>query len=80
MSGYTNCACRDCMEIAFDGGFCHECEEAGCEDTHGGDGECLGEHSYGRDEYVATDKSTYRPPAQPTASFFEDDEEIKVKR
>lgn len=35
-SGYTDCACRDCMEIAIgDKGayqpFCHECEAAGCE-------------------------------------------------
>lgn len=29
-SGYTPCACRDCMDIAM-GGMCLLCEEAGCE-------------------------------------------------
>lgn len=35
MSGYTDCACRDCFEIAIgvEGeAMCHACEEAGCED------------------------------------------------
>lgn len=33
MSGYTDCACRDCFEIAIgEAGeaVCHECEKAGC--------------------------------------------------
>lgn len=35
-SGYTNCACRDCFEIAVsnamsDPDLCQECSEAGCE-------------------------------------------------
>ena len=38
-SGYRDCACRDCFEIAIGtpGAMCHGCEEAGCE---GGDHEC----------------------------------------
>lgn len=35
MSGYADCQCRDCFEIAItsDDGthFCRECEEAKCE-------------------------------------------------
>ncbi len=32
-SGYVDCGCRDCFEIAigFPGDFCNECEDAGCE-------------------------------------------------
>lgn len=30
--GYTPCACGGCFEIAFDGGFCDDCEDAGCPD------------------------------------------------
>jgi len=34
-SGYTNCACRDCMNVTVssdvaDPELCSECEEAGC--------------------------------------------------
>ena len=29
-SGYSACACRDCMEVAFDGGFCNACHEGDC--------------------------------------------------
>ena len=37
-SGYTPCACRDCMEVAIGvsgEAYCHECEEAGCADYQG---------------------------------------------
>lgn len=55
MSGYCECACRDCFEIAIanDGetdALCLACEDAGCE-PH--DGECLAPHAYcsgGEDE------------------------------
>lgn len=35
-SGYTSCACRDCMEIAISNDtrrpdLCGECEDAGCD-------------------------------------------------
>lgn len=43
MSGYTDCACRDCFEISM-GGLCNACEEAGCE---GGESECEAPHAYG---------------------------------
>jgi hypothetical protein len=37
-SGYTDCACRDCFEIAItdhgEPALCNACEEAGC-DVHG---------------------------------------------
>lgn len=37
MSGYTPCACRDCMDITVSSDtskpeLCSECKEAGCED------------------------------------------------
>ena len=52
MSGYTECGCRDCMEIAISTGdepeLCHECEEAGCE--AGADSECCAPGAYGADE------------------------------
>lgn len=42
-SGYSNCACRDCFEIAISDDIahpdlCHACEEAGC--SAEGDEEC----------------------------------------
>lgn len=51
-SGYCDCACRDCFEIAIrDEGdadaMCSECEDAGCE-PH--DGECCREDAYGSDD------------------------------
>lgn len=52
MSGYCNCACRDCFEIAIasndptdDPALCHACEEAQC-DPHGNE-ECQAEGAYG---------------------------------
>lgn len=50
-NGYTNCACRDCFEIAIGkpgSALCHGCEEAGCE--AGADCECSAPHAYGGDE------------------------------
>lgn len=42
MSGYCNCACRDCFEIAISSddkpALCWECEESGC--SAEGDSEC----------------------------------------
>ena len=40
MSGYTECACRDCFEIAISENetkpeLCSECEDAGCDGVHG---------------------------------------------
>ncbi len=48
MSGYVDCRCRDCFEIAIaddmtEGAFCWECREAGCED----DTECQRPEAYG---------------------------------
>jgi len=51
-SGYHNCPCRDCGEVAIgadvDGepSLCHDCEEAGC--SPNGDDACESEHSYAR--------------------------------
>lgn len=47
-SGYHDCPCRDCFEIAIgddeDGSLslCNACEKAGCD----GDGECCSPHAY----------------------------------
>jgi hypothetical protein len=41
MNGYTDCACRDCFEIAIGEpgeAFCGACELAGCEDHQGVEG------------------------------------------
>ena len=50
MSGYTSCACRDCMEIAISSdatpALCHECAKYGCDDD---DHECLSPAAYGGD-------------------------------
>ena len=50
-SGYTPCACRDCMETAISDDMskpdmCHECQDAGCEP----DSECQVEPDYDVDE------------------------------
>lgn len=56
-SGYTQCACRDCFEIAISDdenvpAFCWECEEAGCEH----DEECRREDAYMAWEFVALEE------------------------
>jgi hypothetical protein len=63
MSGYCDCACRDCFEIAIGGddpndpAMCHACEEAGCEL----DSECCAPDAYGGDEGDDDDETP--PPA-----------------
>lgn len=52
-SGYTDCACRDCFEIAVSDDMakpdlCNECEEAGCDAD--GKSECCVEHEREGDE------------------------------
>lgn len=50
MSGYTQCACRDCFDIAISNdercALCHECAEAGCEHECDGGGECQRSDAY----------------------------------
>jgi hypothetical protein len=51
MSGYCDCSCRDCFEIAIGTAgeaLCHGCEDAGCE--AGVEDECSAPHAYGGDE------------------------------
>lgn len=42
MSGYVDCACRDCFDIAIAGesgiALCHDCKKAGCLIPSDGDG------------------------------------------
>lgn len=50
-SGYTDCACRDCFEIAVSSDMAHPemcdgCVEAGCEPN----GDCLQDSTYGMEE------------------------------
>ncbi len=52
-SGYTDCACRDCFDIAVSDDtdhpeLCEFCEEAGC--SAAGDEECKRSDAYGVDE------------------------------
>lgn len=46
MSGYRDCACRDCFEIAIGekGAMCSECKKAECEP----DEDCKAPHAYGQ--------------------------------
>lgn len=51
MSGYTDCACRDCFDVAVSNDMdrpdlCGECSDAGCEAN---DGECQRDDAYGAD-------------------------------
>jgi hypothetical protein len=42
LEGYTDCACRDCFEIAIGKpgkALCHACQDAGCE-PNAGECEC----------------------------------------
>lgn len=52
--GYTDCACRDCFEIAIGKlgkALCGDCEEAGCADKPGfPDVECDADGAYGTSE------------------------------
>ena len=55
-TGYTHCACRDCMEIAIGKpgkAFCHDCEEAGCEH----DSECQSPNAYGGSDEEITEEA-----------------------
>ncbi len=56
MSGYIDCGCRDCFEIAIGeaGVFCNECEESGCEE----DSECKRSDAYGCEEPSEDDITT----------------------
>ena len=52
-SGYSNCACRDCFDVAVSDDvihpdLCGDCEEAGC-DAEGGE-ECQRDDAYGCSE------------------------------
>lgn len=51
MSGYADCTCRDCFEIAIptseNAGLCQDCQAAGCEASNG---ECNSPHAYGGDD------------------------------
>jgi hypothetical protein len=53
MSGYTDCACRDCFDVAMSDvrrhPLCSDCEDAGCEPF---DHECCREDAYGEDGLV----------------------------
>lgn len=48
--GYTDCACRDCFDVAISDsddalGLCGDCAEAGCDET--GQSECMRDDAYG---------------------------------
>jgi hypothetical protein len=61
-SGYTDCKCPDCFEVAIsddenEPDFCNACEEAGCD----GEGECEAPHAYcsDSDEVEGSDGKAY---------------------
>lgn len=51
MSGYVDCGCRDCFEIAIGepGALCHACKTAGCDPER----ECQAAGAYGQDDSIA---------------------------
>lgn len=60
-SGYTDCACRDCFDIAISSNvrkraLCLDCKEAGC-DAHG-NSECARDDAYGAEDMSAEEDST----------------------
>jgi hypothetical protein len=61
-SGYCDCACRDCFDIAIRSegeadALCWECEEAGCE-AH--NGECQRSDAYGCEDEEEPEPDTVR--------------------
>lgn len=51
-TGYTDCACRDCFEIAIGvqgEALCSDCEAAGCDCEAG---ECQAPGAYGVDDEI----------------------------
>ena len=61
MSGYVDCACRDCFEIAIGTAgeaLCHACRDAGCE--AGEEQECKSPSAYGYEEGAPDAKETIR--------------------
>jgi hypothetical protein len=64
-TGYTPCACRDCLEIAIGvagKALCHECEAHGCE--AGAEQECASPYAYGAnvDECIASGEYSPHTP------------------
>ena len=62
-SGYTQCACRDCFDVAVSSDdskpeLCSDCEEAGC--SADGDCECSRDDAYGCDA-----EEEEQPPSGP---------------
>lgn len=56
-SGYCDCACRDCFDLAIASVgdevgkvFCHDCEAAGCYGVESGDADCQRDDAYGVEE------------------------------
>lgn len=54
MSGYRDCACRDCFEIAIGerGALCHACQAADCTAF---EGECRAAGAYGANDDIECD-------------------------
>jgi hypothetical protein len=64
MTGYTDCACRDCFEIAIAGAdneraLCNACGDAGCSPD---DGECEAPHAYCDGGEAEGDRTTCGAP------------------
>lgn len=73
-TGYTDCACRDCMDIAIGvagAAYCHGCRDAGCPGYQGQPGmsqECQRPDAYGAGEETP-DSSELVIKAEPTAGM-----------
>lgn len=57
-SGYKDCACRDCFEVAIgdegEPALCHACEEAGCDAEGGTECSCDHEDLEGEDPHAVS--------------------------
>ena len=59
-SGYTHCACRDCMDVAISARISHPelcllCKDAGCDAT--GESECNRDDAYATEDEVIPGES-----------------------
>lgn len=60
-TGYIDCACRDCFEVAIGkpGDMCSECQEAGCDAN--GEHECCRDDAYGCNEFDSIEEEEREP-------------------
>jgi hypothetical protein len=76
-TGYCDCACRDCFDIAIGTlgeALCNDCEEAGCE--AGEDCECSRPDAYGVCDHDETDCDCDETPEEHSARVLDGQSEL----